>query len=84
MTSSSDNDNEDYPIVRCPGCMLAMHMVSAEPAESNQTKLKYSCPECGTETSGLLPAADRKVGGGKNIIATLANEEYRPCTAPCK
>ena len=51
-----DNDNyrEDYPIVRCPGCALAMHMVSAEPAEANQTKLKYSCPKCETETENVV------------------------------
>ena len=57
MTISSDKDNyrdEDYPIVRCPGCALAMDMVGAERAEPNQTKLKYSCPECGTETDRFV------------------------------
>ena len=53
----NNNDNKpdiDYPIVRCPGCMLAMHMVNAEPAESNQTKLKYLCPECRAETERFV------------------------------
>jgi DNA-directed RNA polymerase subunit RPC12/RpoP len=56
-TLSSEKDNyrdQDYPIVRCPGCGLAMHMVSAVPAETNQTKLKYTCFECMAETERFV------------------------------
>ena len=47
-----DSSDNNYPIVRCPRCKLAMFLVGAEQATANQTKLKYSCVECGTEAEG--------------------------------
>ena len=49
----------EVPIVRCPGCKVAMHVIGKAP--SSEVALEgviFRCPTCGTETQRLMRAGN--------------------------
>jgi hypothetical protein len=42
--------NETLPEVLCPGCQVAMTLISSEPSAPNLHTAIYRCERCGMET----------------------------------
>ena len=47
------------PIVRCPGCKVAMHVIGKAPSsEAALEVVIFRCPSCGTGTPRLMRAGN--------------------------